>query len=92
MVLLLEHLLFLPFDEFLIPSFVFDAHLDEHDNVGYDDKEYDWGPPDAAFTVEVCVAREEHEVDQAEGTKNHISVLLELELRVEVKVSYQEST
>jgi len=63
MVLLLEHELFLPFDEFLLPSFIFDSHLDEHDHVGNNDFKNNWGPPDAAFSIEVCVARDKHEVD-----------------------------
>lgn len=92
MVLLLEHELFLPFDEFFIPGFIFDGHLDKHNNVGNNDLKYDWGPPDTACIIKVCVAWEEHEVDQDEGTKDNISVLLELELGVEVKISNQDSS
>jgi len=63
MVLLLEHKLFLPFNEFLVPSFVFDSHLDKHDYMANDDLKDDWSPPDAAFFIKVCVAGEKHEVD-----------------------------
>jgi hypothetical protein len=28
-----------------------------------DDLKDDWSPPDAAFFIKVCVAREKHEVD-----------------------------